>query len=55
VDEAAWIAHYMDVDKITKDPTRKEKLFGLWEAIGNEYLYPLDKSTHVIESYYKEG
>jgi Rps23 Pro-64 3,4-dihydroxylase Tpa1-like proline 4-hydroxylase len=50
-DAAAWIAHDMDVDKITKDPIRKQKLLGLREAIANEYLYPLDKSTHVIESY----
>jgi hypothetical protein len=40
----------MDVDKITKDPSRKKKLLGLSEAIANEYLYPLDKNTLIIES-----
>jgi Rps23 Pro-64 3,4-dihydroxylase Tpa1-like proline 4-hydroxylase len=54
-DAAAWIAHDMDVDTITKDPIRKQKLLGLRKAIANEYLYPLDKSTHVIESYEEDG
>jgi hypothetical protein len=49
-DAAVWIAHDMDVDKITIDPIRKQKLLGLRRAIANEYLYPLDKSTHVVES-----
>jgi hypothetical protein len=50
-DAAAWMAHDMDVDTITKDPIRKQTLLGLREAIANECLHPLDKSTHVIESY----
>jgi hypothetical protein len=48
--EAVGIAHYMDVEKITKDPIRKKKLLGLAEAIANGYLYPLDKNALVIES-----
>jgi hypothetical protein len=48
--EAVGIAHYMDVDKITKDPIRKRKLLGLTEAVANGYLYPLDKNTLIIES-----
>jgi hypothetical protein len=33
--EAVGIAHYMDVEKITKDPIRKKKLLGLTKAIAN--------------------
>jgi hypothetical protein len=34
VDVAAWIAHYMDVDKITKDPTRKESFSAFGKRSG---------------------
>jgi len=49
-ENAKWIVHDMDVDKISNDPNRREKLLEFKEKVAAKYLYPPPSETYVLKS-----